>query len=267
MNNDDFQTLETEMIEVKKTVSDGKTLVAAAVTRKDVQTAATDSFATIASNIDSITTVEQATADTTAIASDILINKTAYAQGLKVVGTMPNIGAPATAIANGVLKEGYTHGGTIANLIASNVRQGVNIAGILGTLEVKKIITDTKLVPYDSNYYLEQYGNTETARFSKNIITNIGFDPKMAISLGYYNANSIRFVFYIEKSLLASFSSLFTNYDLLLVGVFSMNSTPSGTYPFSGKAINPWGHVGDDLVLPAAMNSTSGQQYTTFIFG
>ena len=51
---DQITTLETEMQQVKKSVSDGKTLVAAAITRKNIATDSTASFTQMADNIDKL---------------------------------------------------------------------------------------------------------------------------------------------------------------------------------------------------------------------
>lgn len=49
-----LEELDNELIDIKKSVSDGKTLVATAITDKGVATSPTDSFATMAENIGQI---------------------------------------------------------------------------------------------------------------------------------------------------------------------------------------------------------------------
>lgn len=85
--------------------------------------------------------------DATVGVAEILKGKTAYAAGKKLEGTMPNNGAVTLTIDTiaGVVKipQGYHDGsGTVkiltteqAKLIAENIKQGITILGVTGTLE------------------------------------------------------------------------------------------------------------------------------------
>lgn len=85
--------------------------------------------------------------DATVQVAEILKDKTAYARGAKLTGTMPNNGAVSLNIStvNGAvtIPQGYHDGsGKVqildtekAKLIASNIKQGITILGVTGTLE------------------------------------------------------------------------------------------------------------------------------------
>lgn len=91
-------------------------------------------------------TYDADTSDATATVAEILATKTAYKNGSKLTGTMPNRGAVTGTITtvNGTytIQNGYHDGsGTVgissteqAKLIASNIREGVEILGVTGTM-------------------------------------------------------------------------------------------------------------------------------------
>ena len=159
-----LQAVETEVANLKKSVSDGKTLVAGAITDKGITTATDAAFATMANNIGRISTLAVDTADATATAAQILSGKRAYVKGAPVVGTMPNNGGVSAAISSGSLKAGYTTGGAIANLTAGNIKSGVNIGGIIGSLKT-----------------LQVYEDTASTKYSIGEVSNLPFTPKIVI--------------------------------------------------------------------------------------
>lgn len=102
------------------------------------------------------------TQDATATAAEILSGKTAYKAGAKVTGTMPNVGKQTGAIATKeqavAISQGYHDGsGTVsispaeqAKLIAGNIREGVTILGVIGTMSGSEDVKATSLsaTPY-----------------------------------------------------------------------------------------------------------------------
>ena len=129
------------------------TAIANAIRKKtgDATTLVADNFP---EEIEKITTVKEGTTDTTAQSADILLGKTAYADGEKIIGTMTNRSGQTTAwcgyetcsvqthpvdanqalvtIPNQYGHVGYfdtssSITGNIANLKAANIRQGIKI--------------------------------------------------------------------------------------------------------------------------------------------
>ena len=91
-------------------------------------------------------TFDSDTQDATATVAEILLSKTAYARGAKLTGTMPNNGAVTgtieTKAAEYTVPQGYHDGsGKVsissteqAKIIATNIRQGITILGVTGTM-------------------------------------------------------------------------------------------------------------------------------------
>lgn len=85
------------------------------------------------------------TSDATAVAAEILVDKTAYKNGSKLTGTMPNRGAASGTISTVdgtyTIQQGYHDGsGSVsidateqAKIIAGNIKEGVVILGVTGT--------------------------------------------------------------------------------------------------------------------------------------
>ena len=118
------------------------------------------------------------TSDATVAVAEILKDKTAYARGAKIVGTMPNNGAKNYTISNlndqSITMGFYDGSGKIsidasekAKIIPANIKNGVNILGVLGTMTglesitvQSKTITPTftaqTILPDDGYDYLSQ---------------------------------------------------------------------------------------------------------------
>lgn len=91
--------------------------------------------------------------DATVQVAEMLAGKTAYARGAKMTGTMPNNGAVSLTIdtvsGEVSIAQGYHDGsGKVgiaaaeqAKLIAANIKQGITILGVTGTLEPSSAVT------------------------------------------------------------------------------------------------------------------------------
>lgn len=122
-------------------------------------------------------TKDSDTTDATAVAGEILSSKTAYVNKNKITGTMPNRGAVTgtidTVAGTYSIQAGYHDGsGTVgidsteqAKIIASNIKDGVEILGVTGTYTGEGVPTQVKnATPYttaqvvlpDTGYDLSQ---------------------------------------------------------------------------------------------------------------
>lgn len=106
-------------------------------------------------------TFDADTSDATAVAAEILEDKTAYKNGSQLVGTMPNRGGVTLHITDAAtpvqVPVGYHDGsGTVdidstelAKLIAENIKAGIEILGVTGSYAGESIeVTSRSVVPY-----------------------------------------------------------------------------------------------------------------------
>ena len=133
---------------VNKVVYGGETLIdltADTTTASDVAAGKYFHLAT-GERVQGTSTLDSDTSDATATSAEILATKTAYVNGNKVTGSMPNRGAVTGIISTKAqqytIQQGYHDGsGKVgissteqAKIIATNIRQGVTILGVEGSM-------------------------------------------------------------------------------------------------------------------------------------
>lgn len=103
-------------------------------------------------------TYDADTSDANAVASEILATKTAYVNGNKITGSMPNNGAVSGSISTKsgayTVPQGYHDGsGSVsisqteqAKIISENIRQGITILGVEGSMSGTEDVTAENVV-------------------------------------------------------------------------------------------------------------------------
>ena len=143
-----------------------------------------------------INTYDADTKDATAIASEILKDKTAYKNGIKLTGTMPNIGSTTLIISTTSpisVPMGFHDGGGKVKLSdidlsilsnPNNIRKGIELLGVVGDLEGDELVSLTTVTATPSittqifippNGAPDEHGITTSVYFSRLTINPIPY--------------------------------------------------------------------------------------------
>lgn len=135
-------------------------------------------------------TYDADTSDADSTAAEILLNKTAYVNGNKLVGQMPNRGAVTLTIDDVddelAISNGYHDGSGVAKLdatekakiVAGNIKKDVVILGVTGTYEGSATPTSTAktVTPYTTQKtYLPSEESTPVDYYSQFTVNAISY--------------------------------------------------------------------------------------------
>lgn len=130
------------------------------------------------------------TQDANATAAEILSNKTAYVNKNKITGNMPNIGTTTLIISTTneiTIPQGYHDGGgkatidstELEKLISSNIKNGITILGVEGTLtgsEMVSVTTKTVIPTITNQTFTPPSGVDYFSQFTVNAIPYVESD-------------------------------------------------------------------------------------------
>lgn len=174
---EEMELVAEQINELKKSVSDGKSAVASAITAMGVSTESDATFETMATNISDIST------DADAVASNILSGKTAYSGGAKVTGTMANNGAKKASLNCGgsyTIPAGYHNGS--GKITANDLESQITGAAVASKYKhTFKALTDCPFdcqygtaVYYDGKIYVHGSGSSDfVSMYSYDIYTGV----------------------------------------------------------------------------------------------
>ena len=179
--------------------------------------------------------------DATAVASDILYSKTAYSQGQKLIGTMPNNGATGGTITtqNGTytIPAGYTSGGTVTATLPS------------GTI-TNSIIESCVMNPTAAS------GDEDTARVTVTVPT--GYHTQTTVTKDFEDLLPGLDTGAANAQILDGYQA-YDDHGNQLTGVMTNNGAVSPTISTQGGTYTiPQGYHSGSGVVTASINNVTG---------
>ena len=203
--NNNFDIIDTEIKNAQdraeqafQSASNGKTLIADAITGKGVPTSASATFQTMANNIDAIET-DPSIGTTDAVAADILAPKKAVSQGELRIGTMPDRGPTvAETVELTTQNQEYAialgkHSGlrkvkaVIAGLVANVIAMGSTVGGIAGSYTSDATATAAQMLS-GAIAYVKGIKITGTM-VNRGAVAITPSTANQAIAAGYHNGS------------------------------------------------------------------------------
>ena len=187
-----MSTINEELTYLEET----KQQIKQAIIDKGQEISENDSFRSYVDKIDDIVTLEEGTTDADATAQDIAYNKTAYVNGGKITGEMPNNGqiniTPSTSAQT--IPEGYTAGGIVSavtssidsDIVAENIKTGVNILGVTGTYTSDATATAENILSGKTAYVKGQKITGNVSQFSR-AATEYSTNPATSVNANVYS--------------------------------------------------------------------------------
>lgn len=259
------QTVKEAIDGLKSSVSDGKSLIASAITDKGVDTAQDAAFSQMAENIGQISTGAD-TSDATANAWDILTPKTAYTASGKVSGRIPSLGAqtitPGTSsksISSGQYLSGLSTTGTVVMELPSEGTWRVTAAR--GMTQY-----NTAVINVSSNYSAELTAEVW--------IKFYGAAPDLKKARGYLAGAAVKgatrnYALFAGGNIVPTYMTPLTDYNSDIVDAYDeslTHTTPTrlseGRYNLAAATLGQWTFFGGgDRLDPK--NSISTRVYVS----
>lgn len=188
--------------------NNGKTALRTALSNKGVTVSLEDTFTLLASKI----TAQMCKFGGTTVVTDVLSGKTFINNSGEILtGTMANQGAVSQALTTQggqyTIQEGYHNGSgkitaNISNLVAGNIKKGVNAGGVIGTMEEGGLVYEQTITLTNSQFRALPLTKNGIVSNNNNYrivdIGNLPFTPKI-VEFYTHNEDATRYYQFVSK--------------------------------------------------------------------